>query len=256
MRAALDATLIFAQHEAGTAVCIDAAGWVLTCAHCIANTDSDWRNNRKWLLYYTGEAVQVECRAWDPKRDLALLKIIAVESQNELARFPNRNEKSNDKDNIGDNAADADVNKATAEPKPPTFPFIQLSAHSPPPASNLPIICIGQPGRDDLESPTGGPTRYHLIETSEGVLRGMIAGVDPQDNADIGALKHDAWTYWGHSGAPLLRACDGKLVGLHSSWDEKTGMRHGVPVVAIWAFLQDCLNLNPDLNLDMDVHRQ
>lgn len=79
LRAALEASLIFAQYEAGTAVCIDAAGWVLTCSHCFGDTEEEWRaKKRKWLLFYTGLAVQVECRVWDC--DLALLKIIAVES--------------------------------------------------------------------------------------------------------------------------------------------------------------------------------
>lgn len=27
---------------------------------------------------------------------------------------------------------------------------------------------------------------------------------DLHNNEEIGALKHDCWTYWGHSGAPLL----------------------------------------------------
>ena len=29
----------------------------------------------------------------------------------------------------------------------------------------------------------------------------------------------------------------GGLLGLHSSWDDKTAMRHGVPLVAVRAFL-------------------
>lgn len=66
----------------------------------------------------------------------------------------------------------------------------------------------------------------------------MIPGADPDNNSEIGSLKHDAWTYWGHSGAPLLKAVDGTLIGLHSSWDDKTAMRHGVPLIAIKHFLQ------------------
>ncbi len=54
---------------------------------------------------------------------------------------------------------------------------------------------------------------------------GMIPGADPQKNSEIGTLKHDAWTYWGHSGAPLLLEEDGTLIGLHSSWDDQTTMR-------------------------------
>ncbi|KAJ7186105.1 trypsin-like cysteine/serine peptidase domain-containing protein [Mycena filopes] len=204
LRNALEATLIFAQYEAGTAVCVDPAGWVLTCAHCFGDTEAEYEasSKRRWLLFYTGLAVQVECRAWDLTRDLALLKIIAVE----------------------------------ADAVPEAFPF--LAPATTPPIPGVRIVCIGQPGQDDLESTSARRTKYHLVEISEGAFRGMVPGADPQDNAEIGTLKHDAWTYWGHSGAPLVGKADGRLVGLHSSWDDQTAMRHGVPHAAISAFLE------------------
>mmetsp|Transcript_22739 Transcript_22739/g.51447 ORF Transcript_22739/g.51447 Transcript_22739/m.51447 type:complete len:139 (-) Transcript_22739:209-625(-) len=37
---------------------------------------------------------------------------------------------------------------------------------------------------------------------------------------------HSCWTYWGHSGAPLFDE-RGHVCGLHSSWDDKNGARHG-----------------------------
>lgn len=207
LRTALEATLIFAQHEAGTAVCIDAAGWVLTCSHCFGETEEEWRaKKRKWLLFYTGLTVQVECRAWDSTRDLALLKIIAIESG---------------------------ASQKTANP---VFSFVSLSSSAP--SLKTLIVCVGQPGSDDLESTSDRRTNYNLIEVSEGKFCGMIPGADPDNNSVIGSLKHDAWTYWGHSGAPLLKAVDGTLIGLHSSWDDKTAMRHGVPLIAIKHFLQ------------------
>ena len=204
----LKATLIFAQYEAGTAVCIGSAGWALTCSHCFGDSEEEYRSadKRRWLLFYTGLAVQVECRVWDLKRDLTLLKIIAVESD------------------------------GGHEGQFPTFPSVTVASRAP--AKNTPIICIGQPGRDDLESPSDRRTKYNLVEISEGRYRGMMPGVDPQDNSKIGSFMHDAWTYWGHSGAPLLRQDDGTLVGLHSSWDDQTAMRHGIPLVAIQQFLQ------------------
>jgi hypothetical protein len=61
---------------------------------------------------------------------------------------------------------------------------------------------------------------------------------DLHDNSVIGKLKHDAWTEWGHSGGALVRQDDGTLIGVHSSWDEETWMRHGVPGVAIQWFLR------------------
>jgi len=124
---ALTANFIFAQHEAGTAVSSHSRGYLLTCSHCIAETAEEWSvpgdaHKRKWLPYYTGLAVRVECRAWDPKRDLALLKVIAIE----------RPASKDSEDGI------------------PSFAFAPLSTL--PPVIKERIMCIGQPGRDDLES--------------------------------------------------------------------------------------------------------
>ncbi|KAJ5128213.1 hypothetical protein N7526_006379 [Penicillium atrosanguineum] len=178
-----------------------------SCAHCFGETSYEWKaGRRKWLLYYNGLAVQVECRAWDERRDLALAKIIRIETS-----------------------------EKHSSPVRPVFTFVPVaqtlktSAH---------ILCIGQPGADDLESAVPRQTAYNLIEISQGRLCGMVSGADPEDNSDIGTLKHNAWTYWGHSGAPLLRRSDGALLGLHSSWDDTTAMRHGVPLVAIQSFLK------------------
>ncbi|PKX96173.1 S1 family peptidase [Aspergillus novofumigatus IBT 16806] len=206
----LSSTLIFAQHEAGTAVCIHPDGWLLTCAHCFGESEAEWRSHsRKWLLFFTGEAVFVECVAWDAGRDLALARITALER----------------------------LLPAASQNSIPSFACVPLA----PPSASLSskILCIGQPGSDDLESSAPRKTAYGLIEISEGRLRGLMPGADPHDNEEIGALRHDAWTYWGHSGAPLLRRTDGVLLGLHSSWDETTAMRHGVPIVAVRGFLKE-----------------
>ncbi|KAL4923589.1 S1 family peptidase [Aspergillus undulatus] len=202
---ALSATFIFAQAEAGTAVCIDPSGWMLTCAHCFGEDEAEARRERfKWLLHYKGVAVQVECVVWDERRDLALARVVRIESDGvEISPFP-----------------------CIALPPLP-------EAHS----MRAPIVCIGQPGADDLESKRPRATGYDLLEISEGELMGLIPGADPQENSEIGTLKHDAWTYWGHSGAPLVCRETGTLLGLHSSWDDQTAMRHGVPLVAIREFL-------------------
>jgi hypothetical protein len=204
---ALQATYIFAQHEAGTAVCVDAAGWILTCAHCFGESEEEWMAHRKkWLITYSGVAVEVECIVWDTRRDLALGRIVCVEGLN----------------------------------VPDVFAIVSLppsSLESPELYMRTPTLCIGQPGADDLESERPRKTDYALVEISEGKLRGLIPNADPQNNSEIGTLKHDAWTYWGHSGAPLLCRETGSLLGLHSSWDDETAMRHGVPLVAIREFL-------------------
>jgi hypothetical protein len=212
---ALASTLIFAQEAAGTAVCIDSRGWILTCAHCFGETAEEWNAERlKWLLYYNGLAVQVECRVWDERRDLALAKIVRMEILNSQCR----------------------------DFTTPVFTCVPVSETM---SISSPIFCIGQPGADDLESASPRKTAYDLVELSQGRLCGMIAGADPQDNSVIGTLKHNAWTYWGHSGAPLLRRSDCALLGLHSSWDDATAMRHGVPLVAIRAFVREHLPAEP-----------
>ena len=141
IRNALNATLIFAQYEAGSAVCIDPAGWILTCAHCFGDDEEEYKTaeKRKWLLFYTGLAVQVECQQWDPVRDLALLRILAIES---------------------DPGKEGEI---------PTFSFVPLSRCAPTYGDS--IVCIGQPGRDDLESTSCKRTKYNLVELSEGIFR-------------------------------------------------------------------------------------
>lgn len=57
-----------------------------------------------------------------------------------------------------------------------------------------------------------------------------------QDNSEIGALMHDCWTDWGHSGAPLVERGSGSCTGMHSSWDDDTGMRRAVAWEVISAF--------------------
>ena len=203
---AIAATLVFAQQEAGTAVCISPDGVLLTCSHCIAETHEDLeRKEDKWLLFASGCAVRARCVAWDSKRDLALLQIIAAQ-----ASPYTKNSQA-------------------------TFPFATVGS-----AQGGQLICIGHPGSEDLEaSMSGVETNYDVLHVSHGRFRGLAKDQDPQDNSEIGALMHDCWTYWGHSGAPLIGRSSGKLVGLHSSWDDSTGVRRGIALVAIRAFLEE-----------------
>lgn len=77
------------------------------------------------------------------------------------------------------------------------------------------------------------------MHVSGGRFRGYAEGQDRLDNGEIGALMHDCWTYWGHSGAPLVEWRKGGLVGVHSSWDSGTGMRRGVGVEALGGFVRE-----------------
>ncbi|RSL56918.1 hypothetical protein CEP53_006656 [Fusarium sp. AF-6] len=199
----VDATFIFAQEQAGTAVCISPDGVLLTCSHCVAESASELSQNPTHILLSSkGGIVSARVMAWDPTRDLALLMITEAE-------HPHR-----------------------------PFPYIHLA--SAPPKANTRLICIGHPGSEDLEAERRGvPTEYDTLVLSEGKFHGLAKGQDPQDNSDMGALKHSCWTYWGHSGAGLFERRTGTLVGLHSSWDEDTGMRRGVPFEAVLAFLEE-----------------
>jgi hypothetical protein len=250
--------MIFAGEEAGTAVVIHHEGWVLTCAHCFADSHDEWAAilnhdsesrealstatsqsrelakskksgrrgdqaaddpKRKWLFFYDGTAACVECIILDSRRDLALGRIIGVESPPD--HFPNQH---------------------TSPTSCITFTHLPVSSDTPKRYQD--IFCIGQPGPLDLETTKPNKkTNYPLFSVSTGRYHGLVKGQNPDDNEEIGCLKHDAWTYWGHSGAPLVSWQESgmnSLIGLHSSWDEDTAMRHGVPGVAIKNFLVEC----------------
>jgi V8-like Glu-specific endopeptidase len=70
---------------------------------------------------------------------------------------------------------------------------------------------------------------------STGVVRGYLP--NRLGTQSLGRMKHDAWTYWGHSGSPLFNAL-GEIVGIHNSWDSTTAMRHAVPFEALRSFLK------------------
>jgi S1-C subfamily serine protease len=101
-----------------------------------------------------------------------------------------------------------------------------------PPVRGTRVVCIGQPG---TYSPGGHPTGYQPFHVSTGVIRGFLD--DPLGDQSLGRTKHDAWTYWGHSGSPLFDE-RGRIVALHNSWDSNTAMRHAVTHQAILRFLE------------------
>ncbi|KAK1467357.1 AT hook domain-containing protein [Colletotrichum melonis] len=213
------ATLVFAQEEAGTAVCISPNGILLTCSHCIAETVDDFDDSKShWLLFASGQVVEAKALAWDDKRDLALLKITSAQ-QPPPPSGPTSSSSS-----------------SSSSPHSGSFSFVTLSPS--PPALKARLICVGHPGSEDFEAAVPGTkTDYNVLHLSTGTFRGCAEGQDPQDNSEIGALMHSCWTYWGHSGAPLVDRKTGTLVGLHSSWDDETGMRRGVAWEAISGFL-------------------
>ena len=214
----VNATLVFAQEEAGTAVCVSRRGFLLTCSHCVAESVAElcWEKVH-WLIFPSGQVVAAKTVVWDPKRDLALLMIYQASSSPSAS---------------------------------PSFPYLRLAHEAPNLRTSL--FCIGHPGSEDLETSVPGvQTNYDVLSFSTGKFHGIDPSQDPQDNSEIGALMHDCWTYWGHSGAPLVEQKSGMLVGVHSSWDDETGMRRGVAWEAVSAFFGDCESLL-DLSLSQE----
>ena len=96
----------------------------------------------------------------------------------------------------------------------------------------------GSPYDWDLEAARGAaPTKngFTPFWVSGGVLQGPIAAAAAADKG-VGPQRHSCWTYWGHSGCPLVGA-DGAVLALHNSWDDSNGQRHGVPLAAMRAFV-------------------
>ncbi|KAG7103948.1 hypothetical protein HYQ44_015260 [Verticillium longisporum] len=54
-----DATLVFGQEEAGTAICVDSSGILLTCAHCVAEIEEELDlESSHWLIFESGQIVE------------------------------------------------------------------------------------------------------------------------------------------------------------------------------------------------------
>ena len=140
----INATLVFAQEEAGTAVCISPDGLILTCSHCVAASEDELDYERThWLLFCTGQAVSAKCIAWDCRRDLALLRI------------------------IGDQVGSLDQK----------FPHVAVDSITPPLDSK--IVCVGHPGSEDLEASLPGIQSAPDAEESAGLLPGIGAPQPP-----------------------------------------------------------------------------
>lgn len=115
------------------------------------------------------------------------------------------------------------------------LPIAALAAAAP--EVGDPVAIVGQPG---TRTPGGEPTGYQPWHVSVGEIRGFLP--DILGKQSLGRTKHDAWTYWGHSGSPLFDT-RGRIIALHNSWDSKTAMRHAVPWEAIRLFLSRNVSL-------------
>jgi len=187
------------------------------------------------------------------------------------------------------------------------FPYLSILPMHYYPIPKQICYCVGQPGQDDLESNVSRNTGYPFVYGSKGKYLGIInddieehpkvkkfktaktpsvttiSTIDIEknmknimNNFDIGQLRHNCWTYWGHSGAPIFVPISNTtntvsstsittststsntntnntdtlmLIGLHSSWDDQTGTRHGIHIEAIRRFIIESIPLYPSLSL-------
>lgn len=277
IRRAYNSTVIFAQYEAGTGVCISSTGLILTCAHCCCPTEDSRCSRRssqirKFILFPDGNIYLAQVVKADHVMDIALLQVIGVYDsltcsvyQVDSKVFTGYGESANP--NTGRHHRNefeyrhrSSANHHPSLPPPShtsstaTEDAFQGQSSDTCPTLSLPytilarsvniedrLFCVGQPGRDDLESEVERKTEYHLIHISKGRFQQCLPG-DICDNSEIGKLQHSCWTYWGHSGAPLLTT-RGEVAGLHSSWDDETQTRHGVHVAALKQFF-DLIEIN------------
>lgn len=103
-----------------------------------------------------------------------------------------------------------------------------------------PTYYIGQLGTDKPESKTEGKTTCHYLPADRNLKVIFEVASWAQTHRIIQRLAVSSMML-GHIGAfstPSLNSNNGKLFGLHSSWDDQTAMRHSVPLIAICEFLK------------------
>lgn len=251
-----DAVVHFVQGGLGTGVHIGGGGQVLTCAHVVdARDDTSLDHDavdqlrvgrQKVVMFPSGRAFIAECasveESEDGTHDVALLMVGAELAVGTLPLSQGGLPSSCEEDAAEEAAAEDGPLPAAVVA---TDPF-ELGDR---------LFCVGNPSSVDLESLKDGsgiefdpPTWHASVGLCSGyespstaaardaqAARGraptrgerkLVAEAQPVGAVEGTALQHSCWTYWGHSGAPLFNE-NGCVAGLHSSWNDQTGMRYG-----------------------------
>lgn len=189
-------------------------GLVLTCAHCVTHDDYDEDDASLdkvgcilELVTAHGRQVGAVCTKFDNDIDLALLQICPrLQHGLELTSLT-----------LASNGSDLDGRR---------------------------IFALGNPCDIDLETDLNTPRTngFFPFNVSEGRLESKIS-LKKSKAEGLGRQIHSAWTYWGHSGCPLIGLHEMKpfIFGIHNSWDERNGNRHGISLDEVRMFAKDCL---------------
>mmetsp|Transcript_14797 Transcript_14797/g.16867 ORF Transcript_14797/g.16867 Transcript_14797/m.16867 type:complete len:374 (+) Transcript_14797:144-1265(+) len=208
-------------------------GLILTCAHCVTHDDygddDDDRDDLKIgriveLVNAKGETFGSVCIQSSSSLDVALLQIPKKEYYINLGA----------------------LNLAK-----------EMDEHL---LNGLDIFALGNPCDIDLEAcdedderskrkNKRNMNRFNPFHVSQGKLTKRLSVAEAKAKG-LGRQIHSAWTYWGHSGCPLVsvRNIGGQIsiciVGIHNSWDDRNGNRHCVPVDEILHFVHSTFNSN------------
>ena len=189
----------------GSGFCISPDGKILTNSHCVFDRDDPALNGSQTITVIFPTGLFYECKVlyFEEDLDCALLQIVNTERKD--------------------------------------FPYLEIAEKLAPEGSE--VYCIGQPGYEDLEvkSKKKVETGYNSFEISKGTVQGYLRNDTYLcKRTELGPMKHDCWTYWGHSGSPIFDL-SGKVVGIHNTWNYKNAMRHGLSTNSIRKFLELCI---------------
>ncbi len=173
----------------GTGIVVSQDGHVLTNAHVVD------RAAELWVERHDGAVFEVELIAFDPRVDLALLKIVPPTAEEETAAAP-------------------EDPPARVLPVRPPFPFLALAPDGPRPGAVA--LAIGYPGRDRLPPAFyGGPGDPDAARAPVPTATlGIVSAVE----VDLGHphmrfVQVDAALNPGNSGGPVVDG-EGRVVGI------------------------------------------
>ena len=196
--------------EFGTAVCINEKGYILTCSHAVPPFEDD-KNKESLYIFPNGEIIKALTLEKDDQLDLALLKIIEIYENEKFIKIQNIPEKKFIYSNIKSTPKE---NEKVGEK----------------------VFCIGNPGfAMYCDNGKFEKNHYKPFWISFGKIKGYI-GDGIYCKNELGPLIHNCWTYWGHSGAPIFNS-NGKIIGMHNSWNERNADRHGNSLLGISKFI-------------------